>query len=208
MTVALDLQPSELNLIVEQTKLDALLRIGIGFREVAKAVWSLGQLSTASLSPLSIDRLDQAIDIHDTGIQLQKTKEKRDEREKEIDIEKDKMRGIIPLRIGIPMQHASSNPNTDSSTSSLALARRQYVETDDGYVWFWYTTVRLFCPPKSLLLYFSTILFYCCIYYALTSLPPSAMNSPASSSSTPFSSPCCCCSSDGSSAAGCTPDDG
>ncbi|KAI1358981.1 hypothetical protein F5Y08DRAFT_320671, partial [Xylaria arbuscula] len=51
------------------------------------------------------------------------------------------MRGIVPLRIGIPMQHAN-NPNTDSSpsTSSLALARRQYVETDDGYVWFWYTT--------------------------------------------------------------------
>ncbi|KAI0505797.1 hypothetical protein F5B22DRAFT_491893 [Xylaria bambusicola] len=47
------------------------------------------------------------------------------------------MRGILPLRFGTPMQPSSS---TDSSSSSPALARRQYVETDDGYVWFWYTT--------------------------------------------------------------------
>ncbi|KAI0976760.1 hypothetical protein F4678DRAFT_414414 [Xylaria arbuscula] len=38
----------------------------------------------------------------------------------------------LPLRIGIPMQ---------PSSSASALARRQYVQGDNGdYVWFWYTT--------------------------------------------------------------------
>ncbi|KAI0865044.1 hypothetical protein F4860DRAFT_342531 [Xylaria cubensis] len=44
--------------------------------------------------------------------------------------------GVLPLRIGIPMQAGSS-----SSSSISALARRQYVQGDNGdYVWFWYTT--------------------------------------------------------------------
>ncbi|KAI0531767.1 hypothetical protein GGR58DRAFT_216029 [Xylaria digitata] len=44
------------------------------------------------------------------------------------------MRGVLPLHIGTPM-----HPDVDGSLS--ALARRQYVERDDGeYVWFWYTT--------------------------------------------------------------------
>ncbi|KAI0109219.1 hypothetical protein GGR51DRAFT_513089 [Nemania sp. FL0031] len=48
------------------------------------------------------------------------------------------MRGALPLRIGIPMQ-----PGYESSPL-LALARRQYVERDDGdYVWFWYTTTGI-----------------------------------------------------------------
>ncbi|KAI1282870.1 hypothetical protein F5Y07DRAFT_394835 [Xylaria sp. FL0933] len=43
------------------------------------------------------------------------------------------MRATLPLHIGIPMQSSSS-----------ALARRQYIERDDGdYVWFWYTTPGL-----------------------------------------------------------------
>ncbi|KAI0452467.1 hypothetical protein F5B21DRAFT_332587 [Xylaria acuta] len=47
------------------------------------------------------------------------------------------MRGILPLRFGTPMQVDSGS----SSSSIMALARRQYVERDDGdYVWFWYTT--------------------------------------------------------------------
>ncbi|RWA09316.1 hypothetical protein EKO27_g5797 [Xylaria grammica] len=47
------------------------------------------------------------------------------------------MRGILPLRIGTPMQ-----PGARSDGVSLsALTRRQYVQQDDGdYVWFWYTT--------------------------------------------------------------------
>ncbi|TGJ85729.1 hypothetical protein E0Z10_g3050 [Xylaria hypoxylon] len=40
------------------------------------------------------------------------------------------MRGRLPLRIGTPMQPGSL----------AALARRQYVENDGDYVWFWYTT--------------------------------------------------------------------
>ncbi|KAK5631537.1 hypothetical protein RRF57_007251 [Xylaria bambusicola] len=47
------------------------------------------------------------------------------------------MRGILPLRIGTPMRPSS---NTGSSSSSFALARRQFVESGDEYVWFWYTT--------------------------------------------------------------------
>ncbi|KAI3338154.1 hypothetical protein F4824DRAFT_459874 [Ustulina deusta] len=42
------------------------------------------------------------------------------------------MRATIPLHIGTPMQPGSGTG---------ALARRQYIERDDGdYVWFWYTT--------------------------------------------------------------------
>ncbi|KAI0434936.1 hypothetical protein F5Y09DRAFT_156074 [Xylaria sp. FL1042] len=46
----------------------------------------------------------------------------------------------LPVHIGIPMQPTSRNGG-DSPSSSLALARRQYIERDDSdYVWFWYTT--------------------------------------------------------------------
>ncbi|KAI1123166.1 hypothetical protein F5Y10DRAFT_252379 [Nemania abortiva] len=52
------------------------------------------------------------------------------------------MRGMLPLRIGIPMQPGHT---VDTRSSSLlALARRQYVERDDGdYVYFWYTSTGI-----------------------------------------------------------------
>ncbi|KAI1425081.1 hypothetical protein F5Y12DRAFT_748773 [Xylaria sp. FL1777] len=46
----------------------------------------------------------------------------------------------LPLRIGTPIQPGSSS-GSGSPSSFLALARRQFIERDDGdYVWFWYTT--------------------------------------------------------------------
>ncbi|KAI0474627.1 hypothetical protein F4859DRAFT_74530 [Xylaria cf. heliscus] len=49
--------------------------------------------------------------------------------------------GIVPLRFGTPMPAAA---DTGSSASIAALARRQYVQRDDGeYVWFWYTTTGI-----------------------------------------------------------------
>ncbi|KAI0810398.1 hypothetical protein GGR55DRAFT_646500 [Xylaria sp. FL0064] len=53
------------------------------------------------------------------------------------------MRATLPLHIGITMQPRTGS-GSDSLSSSSALARRQYIERDDGdYVWFWYTTPGL-----------------------------------------------------------------